>query len=204
MANRKLFSKFEPDQVEAPNLAQVQFDSYQWFLDEGLPELLKEISPVKDWTEKEFELNFLSYILEKPKFDENIAREKNITHEAPLRIRVELKNKRTGKTSEQELYLGDFPLMTPRGTFIINCVERVVISQLIRSPGAYFTGLVYRGKKLFGAKVIPNRGAWLELDTEPDGLIGVKIDRRRKVPVTDLLRAFASMEGKDFVSNEFI
>jgi len=196
MANRKLFSKFEPDQVEAPNLAQVQFDSYQWFLDEGLPELLKEISPVKDWTEKEFELNFLSYILEKPKFDENIAREKNITHEAPLRIRVELKNKRTGKTSEQELYLGDFPLMTPRGTFIINGVERVVISQLIRSPGAFFSSLRSNGvKNFFGAKIIPSRGAWLEFETELNGVISVRIDRKRKIAATALLRAFGI--GKD-------
>src|SRR3989338_4162160 len=196
MANRKLFSKFEPDQVEAPNLAQVQFDSYQWFLDEGLPELLKEISPVKDWTEKEFELNFLSYILEKPKFDEHTAREKNITHEAPLRIRVELKNKRTDKSSQQELYLGDFPLMTPRGTFFINGVERVVISQLIRSPGAFFTSLRSNGvKNFFGSKIIPSRGAWLEFETEPSGVISVRIDRKRKIAATALLRAFGI--GKD-------
>ncbi len=196
MATRKLFSKFGPDSIEAPNLAQVQLDSYQWFLNEGLQELLHEISPVKDWTEKEFELHFLSYILEKPKFDETTAREKNITHEAPLRIRVELKNKRTGQSSQQELYLGDFPLMTPRGTFIINGVERVVISQLIRSPGAFFTLLRSNGvKNFFGAKIIPSRGAWLEFETEPSGVISVRIDRKRKIAVTALLRAFGI--GKD-------
>src|SRR3989338_7649729 len=196
MANRKLFSKFGPDSVEGPNLAQVQLDSYQWFLDEGLPELLREISPVKDWTEKEFELHFLSYILEKPKFSETTAREKNITHEAPLRIRVELKNKRTDKSSQQELYLGDFPLMTPRGTFFINGVERVVISQLIRSPGAFFTSLRSNGvKNFFGAKIIPSRGAWLEFETESNGVISVRIDRKRKIAATALLRAFGI--GKD-------
>ena len=196
MANRKLFSKFSPDSIEAPNLAQVQLDSYRWFLDEGLPELLKELSPVKDWTEKEFELHFLSYILEKPKFDEHTAREKNITYEAPLRIRVELKNKRTDKSSQQELYLGDFPLMTSRGTFIINGVERVVISQLIRSPGAFFTSLRSNGiKNFFGAKIIPSRGAWLEFETEPNGVISVRIDRKRKIAATALLRAFGL--GKD-------
>ena len=196
MANRKLFSKFGPDSVEGPNLAQVQLDSYQWFLDEGLQELLRELSPVKDWTEKEFELHFLSFILEKPKFNETLAREKNITHEAPLRIRVELKNKRTGKATQQELYLGDFPLMTPRGTFIINGVERVVISQLIRSPGAFFTSLKNNGvKNFFGAKIIPSRGAWLEFETEASGVISVRIDRKRKIAATALLRAFGI--GKD-------
>src|SRR3989344_83040 len=153
MVTRKLFSKYEPDVIEAPNLAQVQLDSYGWFFKEGLKELLKDMSPVKDWTEKEFELHFVDYILEKPKFDERVAREKNITYEAPLRIKVELKNKRTGKTVDQELYLGDFPLMTPRGTFIINGVERVVISQLIRSPGAFFSVVRSTGLKNLFADV---------------------------------------------------
>ncbi len=191
MATRKLFSKYGPDVVEGPNLAQVQLDSYKWFLDEGLRELLKEISPVRDWTEKEFELHFLDYILEKPKFEERVAREKNLTYEAPLRIKVELKNKRTGKVTNQELYLGDFPLMTPRGTFIINGVERVVISQLIRSPGVFFSVARSNGlRNLFSAKVVPSRGAWLEFETENSGVISVRIDRKRKVPATGLLRAF--------------
>src|SRR3989344_7788708 len=162
MVTRKLFSKYEPDVIEAPNLAQVQLDSYGWFFKEGLRELLKDMSPVRDWTEKEFELHFVDYILEKPKFDERVAREKNVTYEAPLRIKVELKNKRTGKTSNQELYLGDFPLMTPRGTFLINGVERVVISQLIRSPGVFYS--FFRSgpnlRNLYSAKLIPSRGAW--------------------------------------------
>ncbi len=188
---RKLFSKYGPDVVEAPNLAQVQLDSYKWFLDEGLRELLKEISPVRDWTEKELELHFLDYILEKPKFNERVAREKNLTYEAPLRIKVELKNKRTGKATEQELYLGDFPLMTPRGTFVINGVERVVISQLIRSPGVFFSVVRSNAlRNLFSAKVVPSRGAWLEFETENSGVISVRIDRKRKLAATGLLRAF--------------
>jgi len=196
MVTRKLFSKYEPDVIEAPNLAQVQLDSYGWFFKEGLRELLKDMSPVKDWTEKEFELHFVDYILEKPKFDERVAREKNITYEAPLRIKVELKNKRTSKTVDQELYLGDFPLMTPRGTFIINGVERVVISQLIRSPGAFFSVVRSTGlRNLFGAKIVPSRGAWLEFETESSGVISVRIDRKRKLAATGLLRAFGI--GKD-------
>lgn len=195
--SRKLLSKYEPDKVEAPNLAQVQLDSYKWFLDYGLKELLQEISPVRDWTDKEFELHFLDYSLEKPKFSERVAREKNITFEAPLRIKVELKNKRTGKTSKQELYLGDFPLMTPRATFLVNGVERVVISQLIRSPGVFFS--FFRSgpnlRHLFSAKLIPSRGAWLEFETESSGVISVRIDRKRKLPATALLRAFGI--GKD-------
>ncbi|MBI2058063.1 MAG: DNA-directed RNA polymerase subunit beta [Candidatus Yanofskybacteria bacterium] len=198
MATRKLFSKYEPDVIEAPNLAQVQLDSYGWFFEEGLRELLKDISPVKDWTEKEFELYFIDYILEKPKFDERVAREKNVTYEAPLRIKVELKNKRTGKTSDQELYLGDFPLMTPRGTFIINGVERVVISQLIRSPGAFFSVVRSTGlRNLFGAKIVPSRGAWLEFETESSGVISVRIDRKRKLAATGLLRAFGVSKDED-------
>lgn len=197
MTNRKLFSKYPVDVVEAPNLSQVQLDSYQWFLKDGLRELLQEISPVTDWTEKEYELHFLDYILEKPKFDERVAREKNVTYEAPLRLKVELKNKHDGKSSVQELYLGDFPLMTPRGTFLINGVERVVISQLIRSPGVFFSfSRSGPGRRnLFGAKVIPSRGAWLEFETEASGVISVRIDRKRKLPATALLRAFGL--GKD-------
>ena len=191
MANRKLFSKYAPDSFTGPSLAQVQLDSYQWFLEHGLKELLKEISPVRDWTDKEYELYFQDYTLEKSKFDERTAREKNVTYEAPLRIKIELRNKRTGQVTNQELYLGDFPLMTPRGTFIINGVERVVISQLIRSPGIFFSYSRLAGaKNLFGAKLIPSRGAWLEFETESNGTISARIDRKRKLPVTTLLRAF--------------
>ncbi|MBI2669787.1 MAG: DNA-directed RNA polymerase subunit beta [Candidatus Yanofskybacteria bacterium] len=193
---RKILSKYAPDTFEPPNLVQVQLDSYQWFLDVGLKELLNDISPIEDWTSKELELRFLDFRLEEPKFSERIAREKNITYEAPLRVKISLKNKKTGKTDEQEIYLADFPVITPRGTFVINGVERVVISQLIRSPGAFFSlSRSSRFKRLFGAKIIPSRGAWLEFETESSGVMSVRIDRKRKIPATSVLRAFGV--GKD-------
>lgn len=190
---RKIFSKFGASyfEPEAPNLVQVQLDSYNWFLNLGLKELLKEVSPVEDWTGKETELHFVDFKLDEPKYSERVSIEKNITHEAPLKVRVKLINKKTGQEKEQELFLADFPLMTPRGTFIINGIERVVISQLIRSPGAFFSlSRSSRYKRFFGAKLIPARGAWLEFETEYNGVISVRIDRKRKVAATALLRAF--------------
>ena len=172
------------------NLNEAQLKSYQWFLGKGLQELFTEISPVRDHTGKEFELSFSGYHFDEPKYDEATARYKEATYEAPLRCTLKLVNKRTGRTEEQEVYFGDFPIMTSRGTFIVNGVERVVVSQLVRSAGVYFTATPYRGRKLFGAKIIPSRGAWLEFETDVNGDIGVKIDRRRKVPVTDILRVF--------------
>ena len=179
-----------------PNLMAMQLDSYKWFLKDGLKELFEEMSPVSDYTGKELDLYFHDYYFDEPKFDELKAKQNGLSYEAPLRVRLELVNKRTKKSKEQEIYLGDFPLMTDRGTFIVNGVERVVISQLIRSPGVFFTALLYRNRKLFGAKVIPNRGAWLEFETDPDGVISVKIDRKRKTPVTALLRAFGAHQSK--------
>ena len=195
---RKIFSKFGIDQFEAPNLVQVQLDSYKWFLDVGLRELLKDVSPTEDWTGKELELRFLDYKLDEPKYKERIAIEKNITYEAPLKVKVSLRNKRTDQYKEQELFLSDFPLMTPRGTFIINGVERVVISQLIRSPGVFFSmSRSSRTKRFFGAKLIPSRGAWLEFETEYNGVISCRIDRKRKVPATALLRAFGITKDEE-------
>jgi DNA-directed RNA polymerase subunit beta len=193
---RKIISKYASEQFEIPNLVQVQLDSYQWFLETGLKELLSDISPIEDWTGKELELRLLDFKLEEPKYNEITAREKNVTYEAPLRLKISLTNKKTGKVQEQEIYLADFPLITPRGTFIINGVERVVISQLIRSPGVFFyLSRSSRFKRLFGAKIIPSRGAWLEFETESSGVISVRIDRKRKIPATSLLRAFGI--GKD-------
>ena len=188
-ASIKNFSKSQP--LIAPfNLNEAQLKSYQWFLDKGLKEIFDEISPIRDHTGKEFELYFLGYRFDEPKHDEATARYKEATYEAPLRCTLRLVNKNTGREHEQEVYFGDFPIMTTRGTFIVNGVERVVVSQLVRSAGVYFTATPYRGRKLFGAKIIPNRGAWLEFETDINGEIGVKIDRRRKVPVTDMLRIF--------------
>ena len=193
---RKVFSKHQAEKFEAPNLLQVQTDSYHWFLDVALKELLKEISPIEDWTGNEMELHFKDFKLDEAKYDERQAREKNISFEAPLRVTVLLKNKTTKAEQEQEIYLGDFPLMTPRGTFIINGVERVVISQLIRSPGVFFSYTKSsRAKRLFAAKIIPSRGAWLEFETDSNGAINVRIDRKRKIPATAILRAFGI--GKD-------
>lgn len=185
-----IFSSRSGALIEQPDLALIQTKSYEWFRTEGLKELFGEFSPVTDYSGKRLELYFLDYYFDLPKYTEEEARFKGITYEAPLRARVRLIDKETDKKKEQEVYLGDFPMMTTRGTFIVNGVERVVISQLVRSPGAYFTVNLYRGRKLFGAKLIPHRGAWLEFETDPDGVIGVKIDRYRKVPVTSLFRVF--------------
>jgi DNA-directed RNA polymerase subunit beta len=164
----------------------------------GCLKLFDEISPITDHTGKELELHFLDYKFDAPKYSEAQSKEKDQTYEAALRVNLKLVMNETKQSKVQEVYLGDFPMMTERGTFIINGVERVVILQLIRSPGVYFTEHLYRGRKLFGAKVIPNRGVWLEFETDPDGSINVKIDRKRKAPVTQLLRIFG------FGSNEEI
>jgi DNA-directed RNA polymerase beta' subunit len=188
-ASTKNFAKSKP-LISPFNLNEAQLNSYKWFLEKGLNELLEEISPIRDHTGKEFELYFSNYRFDEPKYDETTARYKEATYEAPLRCTLRLVNNRTGHEMKQEVYFGDFPIMTGRGTFIVNGVERVVVSQLVRSPGVYFTATPYRGHLLFGAKIIPNRGAWLEFETDIDGQIAVKIDRHRKVAVTDLLRIF--------------
>ena len=192
----KTFSSHPGALVEQPDLALIQTESYEWFRKEGLKELFKEISPITDYSDKQLELHFVDYYFDEPKYTEEEARFKSMTYEAPLRAKVRLVQKGTKKKKEQEVYLGDFPVMTSRGTFVINGVERVVISQLIRSPGAYFKINLYRGKKLAGAKLIPNRGTWLEFETDPDGTVSVKIDRNRKVPASVLLTVFG-MERKD-------
>ncbi len=186
---RKYFTKF-PQVLKLPDLIEVQKRSYRWFFEEGLKELFAEINPIKDFIGRDLELYFLDYYLDEPKFDEQTAKERNVTYEAPLRAYTRLVNKRTGETKEQEVYLGDFPLMTERGTFVVNGIERVVVSQLIRSAGVFFTTNVIKGRKFYGAKIIPNRGAWLEIETDANDVIYVKIDRKSKVPVTSLLRAF--------------
>jgi DNA-directed RNA polymerase subunit beta len=192
LSKRKFFNR--RIMVSLPNLIEVQLDSYKWFWEKGLQELLDEVNPMKDFTGKDLELTLGAYYLDEPKYDEVTAKNKNISYEAPLRAKATLTIKKTGEVKEQEIYLGEFPLMTDRGTFIINGVERVVVSQLIRSPGVFFTMDYQKGKKLFGAKMIPNRGAWLELETDLDGVISAKIDRKRKVPVTALLKAFGFTE----------
>jgi len=182
--------------LDLPNLVDHQNRSFQWFVEEGLGELLAEISPIDDYTGAKLTLNFKDYHFEDPKMTESEARENNVSYEAPLKANVELINKITGEVKEQEIYLGDYPWMTSRGTFVINGAERVVVSQLIRSAGVFFTSELHGATSLYGAKVIPGRGAWLEFETAASGAIYVKIDRKRKIPVTTLLRALGVTESR--------
>ena len=198
LTKRKFFKK--QLMVSLPNLIEAQIDAYQWFLDRGLRELFDEVNPINDFTGKDLELSLTDYYLDEPKTDELTAKNKNSSYEAPLRAKARLVIKKTGEIKEQEIYLGDFPVMTPRGTFIINGVERVVVSQLIRSSGVFFTMEYQKGKKLFGAKLIPNRGAWIEIDTDLSGVLHVRIDRKRKIPVTALLRAFGMEKNEEILA----
>ncbi|KKQ80906.1 MAG: DNA-directed RNA polymerase subunit beta [Parcubacteria group bacterium GW2011_GWC2_38_7] len=181
-----------------PDLIEVQKHSYDWFLREGLHELFTEVSPIIDISDKGLELYFDDYYLDEPKFDEVTSKEKNVTYEAPLRVKVTLKNTKTKKKETQEIFLCDFPVMTERGTFIINGIERVIVSQIIRSAGVFFTSnfVRERNRVFYGAKIIPNRGAWLEFETDANNVIWVKIDRKRKVAATSLLQAFGMNQGE--------
>lgn len=175
--------------LEIPNLIEIQQKSYQWFLDEGLREMFQDISPIQDFTGN-LVLEFIDYSLGEPKYTVDDSKERDVTYAAPLRVKVRLINKETGEVKEQEVFMGDFPIMTETGTFIINGAERVIVSQLVRSPSVYYNAKVDKnGKKAFTATVIPNRGAWLELETDAKDIIYVRIDRTRKIPVTVLLRA---------------
>jgi DNA-directed RNA polymerase subunit beta len=182
------------DILDQPNLVDHQNKSFQWFIDEGLGELLAEISPIDDYTGQKLSIQFKDYHFENPKMTEGEARENNVSYEAPLKATIELTNKVTGEVKEQEIYLGDYPWMTSRGTFVINGAERVVVSQLIRSSGVFFTADPHGSNSLYGAKVIPVRGAWLEFETAANGALYVKIDRKRKIAVTTLLRALGMNE----------
>jgi len=199
MSKVKVFSSYKGPKFTGPNLIEFQLNSFKWFLEHGLRELFDEISPIKDHTGSELELHFLDYRFDPPKYTEEQSKYKDLTYESALRANLKLIDKATKQARTQEVYLGDFPMMTERGTFIINGVERVVIAQLIRSAGVYFTAAVFRGRKLFGAKVIPNRGSWLELETDASGLIGVKIDRKRRVAVTSLLRIFGLTSDEEIL-----
>ena len=172
-----------------PNLIAHQKDSWRWFVEEGLSEIFSEINPIDDYTGQKLSLKFGKYYFGEPKNTDQFAKENNLTFEAPLHATVELTNKTTGVVEEQEIYLGEYPWMTERGTFIINGTERVVVSQLIRSAGVFFTAETVAGRNYYGAKIIPGRGAWMEFETASNGAIYVKIDRRRKMPATTLLRA---------------
>ncbi len=185
---RHYFTESE-DAYRLPPLIEIQLNSYQWFLSDGLKELLQEVSPITDFSGKKMELHFLSHALDKPKHDPLTAKRKNLTYEAALKAHVQLINKETGEIKEQDIFLGSVPLMTDKGTFIINGIERVVVNQIVRSPGVFYSRNPL-APRFYNAKIIPKRGAWLELETDKKGVITVKIDRKRKIPVTQLLRIF--------------
>src|SRR6266516_2937826 len=195
-----------PDIRPMPGLIQIQLDSFEWFKKEGLGELFEEISPIEDFTGKNLSLEFIvpPEPFGKPKYSEDECRDRDATYAAPLNVRARLIKKETGEIIEKDIFMGDFPLMTKEGTFIINGAERVVVSQLVRSPGVYFTSDedATTGRKLYAAKLIPGRGAWLEFETSNKNLLTVKIDRKRKLPVTTLLRAIASLAKEQWHSEE--
>src|SRR3989344_5562432 len=201
---KKFFSDYRKPLLELPDLIKVQKASYRWLISDGLKEIFKEFSPIKDYSEKKFELEFVSFDLEQPKFDEYHAAQNQLSYEAPLRVRVKLTNKILKQDKEQEIFLADFPLMTEHGTFIINGNERVVVPQLARSFGVFFTENELRNRKFFGAKIIPAGGAWVEFETESDDCIYVRIDRKRKFPFTYLLKIFADLAGKTLTNEEIL
>ncbi len=195
---RRSFARIQ-EVLAIPDLIEVQQASYQWFLRQGLDELFSDINPIKDFTGN-LVLEFIDHALGEPKYSVRECKERDVTYAAPLRVRVRLINQETGEVKEQEVYMGDFPLMTEQGTFIINGAERVVVSQLVRSPGVYFTqGVDTGGARVFTATVIPNRGAWLELETDAAGVIYVRIDRTRKLPVSTLLRAMDFQQNPEIL-----
>jgi len=195
----KNFSRSQRKSLEIPGLTDFQLNSFNWFIKEGIKEVFEELTPIFDYTSKELRLEFVDYHLEEPKLKEKQAKDKKLNYEAPLRVKLRLVNLKDNSFKEQEVYFGDIPVMTPRSTFIINGIEKVVISQISRSPGVYFNSVNFRGRKLFGAKIIPSRGAWLEFETDSDGAIGVKIDKKRKVPVTELLKIFGLKTNEEIL-----
>lgn len=196
---KRVFFTKDDTALEIPNLIDHQRKSWRELVETGIGEIFAEINPVDDYTGQKLSLSFRKYWFGEPKFSESWAKENNITFEAPLYANVELVNKVTGDVKEQEIYLGEYPWMTDRGTFIVNGTERVVVSQLIRSAGVFFTADTVAGKNYYGAKVIPGRGAWLELETAVNGAIYVKIDRRRKLPITTLLRALGGYSNSEMI-----
>ena len=193
---KKVFKHFSESRVPLPDLVEPQRESFKTFVAEGLKEVFKEFSPIVDYGDKKFELVFKKYELGSPKTTPEFAKENKITYEAPLRAQVVLRNKTFGGEKDQEIFMTDIPVMTDNGTFIINGVERVIIPQLARSYGIFFTASELKGRTHFGAKIIPARGAWVEIESEADGAIYVKIDRKRKFPVTALLRVFGVKDEK--------
>jgi DNA-directed RNA polymerase subunit beta len=196
---RRSFARIK-EVLEMPNLIEVQQDSYNWFLEVGIREMFQDISPIQDFTGN-LVLEFIDYSLGEPKWQVEDCKERDATYAAALRVKARLINKDTGEVKEQEVFMGDFPLMTEKGTFIINGAERVIVSQLVRSPGVYYDETMDpSGKKLYSATVIPNRGAWLELETDINDAIYVRVDRTRRLPVTVLLRSLGYSSNAQIIS----
>jgi len=188
VADRYSFSKIK-EALELPNLVQTQLSSYEWFLESGMRTALKEVFPIADFAGN-MELDFIDYSLGEPKYSERECKERDVSFQAPIKLRVRLTDKENGEIKESEVYLGDLPLMTEKGTFIINGAERVVVSQLVKSPGVYFSEHYdLAGNLLYGATIIPNRGAWFELEMDSSGVIYAKIDKTRRLIVSVILRA---------------
>ena len=191
---KKYFGKFRAPLVTAPNMVSHQTESFKWLLEKGLAEVFKEFSPITDYANKKFELSFSSFEIVAPKYDEHYAKDNKMSYEGKLSAKVKLKNKLLSTEKEQEIFLTDIPLMTDHGTFIINGIERVIVPQLARSFGMFFTINEIKGKRYFGAKIIPSRGAWIEVESDADDLIYVKIDKKRKFSITSLLRVMGATD----------
>ncbi|WP_199173589.1 MULTISPECIES: DNA-directed RNA polymerase subunit beta [Sporosarcina] len=204
---RRSFARIK-EVLDLPNLIEIQTASYEWFLEEGLREMFRDISPIQDFTGN-LSLEFIDYKLGEPKYPVDESKERDVTYAAPLRVKVRLHNQETGDVKEQDVFMGDFPLMTENGTFIINGAERVIVSQLVRSPSVYYNDKTDKnGKRGFGATVIPNRGAWLEYETDAKDVVHVRIDRTRKLPITVLLRALGFSTDQEIIDligdNEYL
>ena len=197
---RMSFGKIK-EVLPMPNLVDIQTKSYEWFLKEGLQEVFEDISPISDYAGK-LSLDFIDYSLnDPPKYDQEECKERDVTYAAPLKVKVRLVNRETGEVKEQEVFMGDFPLMTERGTFIYNGAERVIVTQLVRSPGPYYSVETDKSnQKLYASQIIPNRGAWIEYDTDSNGIIYVRVDRTRKQPLTVLLRALGISSNEEILS----
>jgi len=194
---KKYFGKYRKPMIDMPNLVEAQTESYRLLIEKGLEEVFKEFSSMTDYSKKKFELDFVGFTLGEPQYDEFHAKDNKLTYDASLKIMTRFKNKVLGTVKEQEIFMADFPLMTSHGTFIISGIERVIVPQLARSFGVFFTANEAKGKKLFGAKIIPSRGAWMEIETEPDGAIFVRIDKKRKFPASVLLRVLGASKSEE-------
>ncbi len=203
---KKYFSKYKKPLVEFPNLIENQLTSFAWFVEQGVGEVFKEFSPINDYSEKKFQLEWTGFSLGEPKFTEEYTKINKLTYEGQLKARVKLLNKTIGTSKEQEIFMSDIPLMTKHGTFIINGVERVIVPQLARSFGVFFTDQEQKTKQFFGAKIIPARGVWIEIESDIDGAIYVRVDKKRKFSVTSLLRVLGMKDDeaikKAFAKNE--